>query len=191
MSNSFAERICCDPTSQTYKVMLVIPGREQQMGIPLDIFSLYRLQDEDANCQHYLLLRVEQPEFSNADEGDYAHAVDVADKKRSALIEVYEAEMLADECVGQHLTNLVGELQAPPTGDELFEEYGGFYVDLWIAETRFGHPWVVLGTAETEEEFWREVEQDENLSSLGVIRPAKKQRAYFLTEEGNVPRQGS
>lgn len=156
------------------------------MGIPLDIFSLHQLQREDASCQHYLLLRVEQPAFNNADEGDYARAVDAADKKRRALIEVYEAEVLADECAGRHAVNLVGELQSSPTGDELLEEHGGFYVDLWIAETRFGRPWVVLGTAEDEGEFWREVERDENLSRLGASMPAKKQRAYFLTETGDA-----
>jgi hypothetical protein len=155
------------------------------MGIPLNIFSLYQLQSVDTNCRHYLLLRVEQPAFSNADEDDYAHAVDVADKKRSALIEVYETEILADQCARRHLVKLVGELQAYPTGDTLFAECGGCYVDLWIAETRFGHPWVVLGTAANEAEFWRQVEQDEDLSTLGASMPAKKQRVYFLTERGN------
>lgn len=156
------------------------------MGIPLDIFTLHQLQNDDANCQHYLLLRVAQPAFNNADEGDYAHAVEAADEIRRGLIEVFEAKMLADECAGKHIVNLTGELQAYPTGDKLRDEHGGFYVDLWIAETRFGHPWVVLGTADNEEEFWREVEQDEDLSSLGARLPAKKQRAYFLTEKSNA-----
>lgn len=151
------------------------------MGIPLDIFSLYQLQGEGENCQHYLLLKVAQSGFNNADEGDYADVVEAADNKRSALIEVYEAGMLAGECAARHKVNLVGELQSYPTGDELFED-GGFHVELWTAETRFGHPWVAMGTAENEEEFWREVEQDENLSSLGASRPARRLRAYFLTE---------
>ncbi len=152
------------------------------MGIPLDIFSLYQLQNEGTGCRHHLLLRVEQPAFSNADEGEYAHAVDVADRKRRVLIEAYEAEALVVECAERHTAKLLGELQARPVGDELSGESDGFHVDLWIAETRFGHPWVVLGTAENEEEFWRAVKQDEDLSSLDASRPATKQRAYFLTE---------
>lgn len=160
------------------------------MGIPLEIFSLYRLRSEETDCRHYLLLRVCQPGFSNADEGDYERAVDAADKKRSALIEVYEAELLAGECAGKHAANLIGELQAHPTGNELLEEHGGFHVDLWIAETRFGYPWVALGTAKNEEEFWREIEEDEYLSSLGAGLPAKKRRAYFLTDKGNETREG-
>ncbi len=160
------------------------------MGIPLDIFSLYLLQNDGLSCRHYLLLKVAQPELSNADQGEHNHAVEVADRKRSALIEAYEAELLVGECAGPHAVNLIGELQACPVGDELFEEPGGFQVDLWVAETRFGHPWVVMGMAESEEIFWRGVEQDEELASLGAARPARKERAFFLTERGNETRKG-
>lgn len=152
------------------------------MGIPLDIFSLYLLRGEGADCRHDLLVRVGRPAFNNADEGDYAGAVDAAEKKMGDLIRLYEAEVLADECAGRHTVQLVGELQARPTGDELSEGRGGFYVDLWVAGTRFGHPWVLMGTAENEEEFWREVEGDEDLSNLGASKPAKRRRAYFLAE---------
>ena len=150
------------------------------MGIPLDIFSLYRLQGE--GCRHHLLLRVGRPGFNNADEGEYARAVDVADRKRLALLETYRAEVLPIECGGQHLALLVGELQASPAGGELSGGRGGVYVELWAAETRYGSPWVVLGTAESEEAFWREVRQDEDLSSLGARPPARKLRAFFLSE---------
>ncbi|HEY9664478.1 MAG TPA: hypothetical protein V6C65_39035 [Allocoleopsis sp.] len=155
------------------------------MGIPLDVFSLYQFQDNDTNCDHYLLVKVEQPAFSNANESEYEDAVQVADRKRSALIEVYKTEILTQECAGSHGVNLVGELQACPTGNELFEEEGGFYLNLWVAETRFGHPWVVMGTAEDEEQFWQDIEQNEDLSYLGASRPASMKRVFFLTEKGH------
>lgn len=161
------------------------------MGIPLEIFSLHRLQGEGASCQHYLLLRVARRAFSNADEGDYADAVEAADKTRSALLETFEEEVLAGECAGRHTVNLVGELQASPAGGELSEGGGGFYVDLWVAATRFGHPWVVMGTARDEEEFWRGVARDEDLSGLGPSAPAARRRAYFLADEGDATRDGS
>lgn len=161
------------------------------MGIPIDIFTLHLLRGEDAGCQHYLLLRVGRPAFNNADEGDYAGAVDVAEKKVGALIRLYEAEVLPRECAGRHAARLVGELQARPTGDELSEGRGGFYVELWVAETRFGRPWVLMGTAENEEEFRRAVEDDEDLSSLGASGPAERRRAYFLAEREDAPRKGS
>jgi hypothetical protein len=160
------------------------------MGIQLDIFSLYQLGNEHTNCQHFLLIKVEQPSFNNSDESDYAKALDTADEKKSALIALYESVNLADECPCLHHVKLVGELQAYPSGDVLFDEYGGFYVDLWTADTRFGHPWMILGTAQSEEAFWQEVDQDENLSQLGGIKPAKKQRTYFLTEKRSTIREG-
>lgn len=152
------------------------------MGIPLEILSLYQFQNEGTHCHHYLLLKVEQPEFSNADEGEYGDAIAIADQKRRTLIEVYQTEILANECAEPHEVSLIGELQAYPVGDELFKEHGGFYIDLWVAKTRFGFPWVVMGIAEDEETFWREVEQNENLSSLGASRPASKKQVFFLTE---------
>lgn len=156
------------------------------MGIPLDIFSLHEFRGEGAGCRHHLLLRVGRPGFGNADEGDYARAVGAAERKQRALIEAFEAGVLADECAGRHAVALAGELQARPTGEELLEGRGGFYVELWVADTRFGRPWVVLGTAESEDDFWREVGRDEDLSGLGARPPAEKRRAYFLTDQSGV-----
>lgn len=160
------------------------------MGIPLEIFSLYRLHSEDNPCQHYLLLRVEQPEFRNAVQTEYDAAVEVAEQKRQTLLNLYQAEVLANQCAGSHAIDLVGELQASAIGDELSEGPGGGYVDVWVAATRFGHPWVVLGTAENEAAFWCEVEQDEDLAYLGAVRPATQQRAFFLTESLNLGQPG-
>lgn len=150
------------------------------MGIPLDIFSLHCWQREAA-CQDYLLLRVEQPGYNNAIAADYAGAVETAENTRKAAIRIY-TELLPIECPGAHRVSLVGELQADPTGgEELSQEYGGVFIDLWIAQPRFEYPWIVLDTAASEAAFWSEVEQDE-ISRLGARRPATKQRAYFLTE---------
>ena len=153
------------------------------MGLPLPVFSLYRLQDEGLNCSHYLLLRVEQAAFSNADQQEYDAAVEAADRKKSNLTEFYTSRMLARECAGHHVVSLIGELQSYPCGGPGFDGCGGFYLDLWVAETRFGHPWVVMGTGESEEDFWCGVEGDEELAGLAAVRPAGVQRAYFLTEQ--------
>lgn len=152
------------------------------MGIPLTVFSLYALENANAGCLHHLLLRVEQPGFSNADAADYDRAVELADAKRHALIRAYEAGPLAKSCPAPHQPRLLGELQSRPAGDVLMDESGGRLVDVWAAETRHGHPWVVMGTADDEDAFWRLVEADDDLAGLGPIRPAVLRRAWFLAE---------
>ena len=153
------------------------------MGIPLNVFTLHALENAGAGCRHHLLLRVEQPAFSNADAGEYDHVARIADEKRRALIRAYESDVLAGACPAPHGAKLAGELQSYPAGEELIDDPGGHEVEVWVAETRFGHPWVVMGTAEDEAAFWRAVEADEDLAGLGPIRPAVMHRAYFLAEQ--------
>lgn len=148
------------------------------MGIPLTVFSLYRL--DGVACEHYLLLRVHQPAFSNADAGSYDLAVRVADARRDVLIRACETTL---GCAGAHTVHLDGELQARPTGDALSEGPAGGEVNLWVARTRYGPPWVVLGTAECEDAFWREVEEHDDLAALRPIRPAIRRRARFLADD--------
>jgi hypothetical protein len=151
------------------------------MGIPLTVFSLYRLESD--GCAHHLLLRVCQPGFSNADAGAYEHAVQVADTRRTALLGVYQSDLLPRDCAAPHRVQLVGELQAAPVGEALNEGAGGAEVDVWVAQTGYGAPWVVMGTAEDEEAFWRAVDEDDDLAGLRPIRPAVQVRAFFLADQ--------
>ena len=153
------------------------------MGIPLTIFSLYRLDGEGDASPRYLLLRVPQQGFGNADAGEYDAVVDAAEARRRRLISVYMTDVLARECPVAHTTQLVGELQSYPVGEAPSDGPGGVGVELWVAQTRYGAPWVVLGTAESEDAFWREVEANDDLSSLGPIRPAERLRAHFLADD--------
>lgn len=152
------------------------------MGIPLAVFTLHRLEGAGGGCAHHLLLRVRQEGYSNADQGEYDHVVRSADAVREDLVRRYEAGELAGECAGPHTARLAAELQAHPAGD-LAERSGGGYVELWIAQTRYGAPWVVLGTAADEAAFWRAVREDDGLAALGPVEPASRLKAYYLTDE--------
>jgi hypothetical protein len=150
------------------------------MGIPLTVFSLYRLEGD--GCAHHLLLRVRQPAFSNADAGDYDRVVQAAEARRSALLRHYQSDLLPEECAAWHQVLLIGEMQSWPVGDALAGGAGGGEVEVWIAPTRYGAPWVVMGTAESEAAFWRAADEDDDLAGLGAIRPAVLQRAFFLAD---------
>lgn len=149
------------------------------MGIPLAVFSLYRL--DGGGCSHHLLVRVRQPGFSNADADAYDRAVQVAEARRHALVRIYQSDLLPPECAAPHHARLVGEMQAWPVGDAL-DQAGGGEVDLWVAQTGYGAPWVVMGTAESETAFWGVVEADEDLVGLRPVRPAARVHAFFLTD---------
>ena len=151
------------------------------MGIPLDIYTLYRLAQQGNRCEHFLLLRVERPGFCNAIEPEYEAAIAIAQERQTRLLTRYH-QVLAHQCPGHHSCELVGELQCFPVGEELLDADGGFDIDLWVAETQFGCPWVVMGTAASEEEFWQGVEADDDLMSLKAIKPAVKRRVWFLTQ---------
>jgi len=145
------------------------------MGIPLTIFSLYRLEGEA--CSRHLLLRVRQPGFGNADAGEYEAAFGAAEARRRALLDAYAPGTTAQ---------LVGELQSHPVGEVLDDSPGAVEVELWVAQTRYGAPWVVLGTAEDEAAFWRGVEEDDDLLGLGPVRPAERLRAHFLADDAEL-----
>jgi hypothetical protein len=150
------------------------------LGIPLTVFTLHRL--ESAGCAHHLLLRVRQPGFANAGAGDHDRAVAIAGARREALIRRYTDEVLPRECGAAHEVRRIGDMQAWPIGDALCEGSGGGDVDVWIAQTRYGAPWVVMGAAESEAAFWRAVEEDDELAGLHPPPPAVLRRVYFLAD---------
>jgi hypothetical protein len=146
------------------------------MGIPLNIFSLYRVDGEGRKGPRHVLLRVRQSGFRNADASEYDFAFLDAEEKRRVLLDAHLGESAAR-------ARLVGELQSYPAGDELNDGPGGGEMELWVAQTRYGAPWVVLGTAASEAAFWSAVDADDDLSNLGAVRPAKRVRVQFFAEE--------
>jgi hypothetical protein len=145
------------------------------MGIPLTIFSLYQLDGEGDAGPRHVLLRVRQPGFRNADASEYDAAFLEAEERRRALLAAHFGATLAT-------THLVGELQCVPAGDAL-DDAGGRELDLWVARTKYGAPWVVMGIAPTEPAFWRAVAADADLAALGGMRPARRVRAFFLADD--------
>jgi hypothetical protein len=145
------------------------------MGIPLTIFSLFRVDGGDEPPRH-VLLRVRQSGYRNADASEYDAAFDEAEERRQVLLAAYVAAPRA-------ALQLVGELQFHPPGDVLSDAPAGGEVELWVAQTRYGPPWVVLGTAPSEKAFWRAVGEDHDLAGMGGVRPARRIRALLLTDD--------
>ena len=152
------------------------------MGAELDIYTLYLLQGKQTHCQHALLLRVKRPGYSNAVQPEEDWANDVARSKQNRLLDFYTNRLLSEECPHEHDLHLEGEFQYFPPGDDLYSQHGMRFLDIWLAPTRFGSPWIVLGTAESATAFWQEIMQDSDLAYLQVQQPVTRRHVFFLTE---------
>ncbi|MGW7436190.1 hypothetical protein [Streptomyces sp. NPDC054849] len=151
------------------------------MGAPIKIFRLFSYRP----CGHDLLVRVVRPAAPNADQGALDASDDVADSATEQLRTWWEQWHLRPACPHRHTAALVGELQEEPVGEDLFGS-GPRRLGVWVASTKYGAPWVVLGTAPTEEQFWHQVRADSGLHGLGPLAPAELRHVSFLTDE-DVP----
>lgn len=144
------------------------------MGSRIDIYSLYELPSDSA-----LLLRVERRDSSNVNEDDYQASINEAYELRDRLLS--HATVALDLPAG-FVGKLIGEFQDIPVGELLYETPDGGKVGVWVAPTRFGHPWVIMGTAPDEESFWEEVRTESDLDSLEASRPARFYEVYFFSD---------
>lgn len=150
------------------------------MGVPIEVYELHRYEAA-AGCRHDLLLRAARPGWSNADQAAQDAADAFVDSALRHLRGWWERHRLPVDCPRPHTARRLGVLHEVPVGDALCEP-GLRSVDIWVAPTGYGAPWVVLGTAPTEDDFWREV-GDSDLAALRPRRPAEPCRAYFLTDQ--------
>lgn len=138
------------------------------MAAELTIYSIYKLQDGD---KHYLL-KTERPAYSNASQSEEDRAERIETNNRDRLL----------ESISPAGFELVGELQNYPVGDVLYALKGSSVLEIYYMETEFGHPWVVLGTAGSEDEFLSELNDDEDLLRLKPIGQPIKITVTFVTE---------
>ncbi|MBW5482804.1 hypothetical protein [Streptomyces bambusae] len=152
------------------------------MSVQTKIFRLFSYRP----CGHELLVRVVRPAASNADQGALDAADGVADAATERLRTWWEQSRLQPDCPHRHTSSLVAEMQEEPVGEDLLGS-GRRQLGVWVAGTKFGAPWMVLGSASTEAEFWREVRLDSDLVDLGPLAPAELHHVHFLTDEDDPP----
>ncbi|RZJ69030.1 MAG: hypothetical protein EOO45_14040 [Flavobacterium sp.] len=138
------------------------------MAVELTIYSIYKLTGKGS----YFLLRTLRPGYSNVSQIEEDIAVSAEQTSRERMLKQISPAGF----------ELIGELQNYPVGDTLFSVEAKSEVDIYYMETGFGHPWVVLGTASSEEEFLSELEDDEDLMRLKPVGSPIKITATFFTE---------
>lgn len=155
------------------------------MGSPIQIYRLFKYSNTaGAGCQHFLLLQLNRAGFSNSSETEYEQAESLVDRRAREMLIMFETGVLRTNCTRQHEIAVRGEMQEAPFGDALFDRHASRWLDIWVAETNFGHPWVVIGTASTEDDFWSQMKEESNddLRSLEPRAPAQKFRVWFMSD---------
>ena len=139
------------------------------------IFSLYKIHNEDK----FFLIRTQKPSFSNTSESDEEAAEKIENEKRTYILDQIKSRYTHHNTA--HL-DCVGKLQNYPIGDKLYLNNANFELDIFYLETEFGWPWIILGNADSENEFLSELNDDEDLLRLKPLGDVKHIKALFLTE---------
>jgi len=142
------------------------------MGAELTIYSIYRLTAEN----RHFLLRTVQCEYSNASQAAEDAAVTSEQYLRGQMLDKISGGF------GHAGLEFIGEMQNYPVGDALNALNESSVLEIYYSVTEFGHPWVVLGTAGSEEEFLSGLNDDEDLSRLNPIGRPIKITVTFVTE---------
>jgi hypothetical protein len=147
------------------------------MGVEIDVYWLVRFECQDGTGAHHLLARARRGSFSNADQTDEDRAIDEVEAARERLEATYLRQTLAERCRASHARALIGECQHSPVGDDLHSDEAADALDVWVAQTAFGRPWIIIGTAPSEAAFWAQA--DERLGRLRPLHPARRLSVDF------------
>ena len=153
------------------------------MGIPTEIFSLFEVK-LPPRPPAYLLTRVRRREYANWNQADEDEAVTKAVNDESSMIAAWR-EPFGEGPESPRVVK-IGEMQAaagalaenPPIAGE---------IEIWVAESSFGPPWVIMDVAPTEEAFWDQVSANEDLTALRPRRPARLILARCLPQPNIGP----
>ena len=142
------------------------------MAGELTIYSVYRLKDQD----RYFLIRTERPDFSNASQAgqDAAEAAEHNQRER-VLYEI-------NSRFNSMRLEFIGEMQGYPIGEALYSANGNTVMEIYYIETQFGHPWIILGDAVSQEAFLSEIEADEDLQGIVLSGWPIKITVTYLTQ---------
>jgi hypothetical protein len=129
------------------------------MASRLPIYSIYKL----GRLERYYVLQTEQPSYSNISQSQQDAAQQIEQESRQRLLTQLLQTLPMEERL---LCEFIGELQEWPVGDILCTAPNYAELPIYYLHTRYGHPWIILGSAASEEEFMDEVEATEELLAL-------------------------
>jgi len=146
------------------------------MAGQIEIFSLYKLTIHNKNAE-YVLVRTEQPSYSNASQVQEDLAYQIESQKRQLLLASYINLYAKDSQI-----EFMGELQISPFGDRLYLDKGLFKLPIFYQQTEYGKSWIILGNANSISDFEKELSDYSDLLSLKPTGPINQVEATLITE---------
>ena len=146
------------------------------MGIPLDVYFVYRLDTQNCGSQ-FVCFTAHRPGYSNAIQFEEDAAEGQLDANRDQRLR--EAIQAVSKCGVVRPSEMVGCSYEAPVGEDMYDSTPRT-LDIWLAEQRYGRPWVILGTAESEEAFWKAVQEDSDLVACAPHGSAQKLSVLYL-----------
>ncbi|HYE18975.1 MAG TPA: hypothetical protein VEA69_11055 [Tepidisphaeraceae bacterium] len=147
------------------------------MGVPLDIFRLYRVPE--AGGAGHLLVKARRHEFPNWSQPAEDEAVEAVERRFGEII-VRETGPAANPAPA-----LIASWEGGyPAGDCCYTSASGPELDIWFALDTVHRGYFVFGVAADEAGFWTSVEGLSRDGEIGDVaeyaRPAQLVRVRFV-----------
>jgi hypothetical protein len=149
------------------------------MSAETDFYNLYEISNESESKT--VIVKAIRPDFRNYDQNQENDAWRSLDHNRESEIKAY--------CSGNGYSNytFIAEWMYYPVGDVFYGDATGIEVPIWLSIHKDGKPYFMFGSCATEEEFWREMEQDFEDGDCWIYpelnKPAVRKNAIYIQQK--------
>lgn len=140
------------------------------MGAKLTVFYWYQIKQKRAiNEVKNILLRCVRPEFPNYSQALEDRANEKLEEQQAKLLKEYLEDCYAKRENPNIDVVCLGNMQVDTFGDDLFGDKKRM-IDIYVADTKYGHPWIVLGQADSKTDFIEKMNNDAIYDTqLGIL----------------------
>ncbi|MBI2268917.1 MAG: hypothetical protein HYU69_01010 [Bacteroidetes bacterium] len=149
------------------------------MAIPIDVFGLFKMSSPDKTDEKMFLLRIKRPGYSYARPYQEDEAFYIEKMKMEALLLACSAKFYGDkEVTVEHISSF----EYKPKGEILFNSNGMIDVEIWAGQPSEFPDSIVISMADSENDFLKFVEMDEDLNFFLPLSKIEKYTVRFITE---------
>ncbi|MBL7893345.1 MAG: hypothetical protein JNL63_11995 [Bacteroidia bacterium] len=149
------------------------------MAVPIDVFGLFKISGPGKTNEKMFLLRVKRPGYSYARPYQEDEAFYIEKMKMEALLLACSAKFYGDDEIAvEHISSF----EYKPKGEILFRANGMTDIDIWVGQPSEFPDSIVISMADSESDFLKFVEADEDLNFFLPLSKTEKHSVTFITE---------